>query len=81
MIFLMAIGIQVEQLVYMVMYRILLFAADANSIDRTSSTIPADKIRQQIDILHEENNMLKLKVEVLLNLVAESIAELSSSNN
>lgn len=32
-------------------------------------------------MLHEENNMLKLKVEVLLNLVGERLAELSTSQD
>lgn len=37
----------------------------------------AQKIRKQVEVLKEENNMLKLKVDVLLNLVAESVAELT----
>lgn len=37
------------------------------------------KIRKEIETLKDENNMLKLKVEILLNLVAESVAELNSS--
>lgn len=37
------------------------------------------KIRQDVEILQEENNMLKLKVEILLNLVAESIAEMPAA--
>jgi hypothetical protein len=44
-----------------------------------ASTGAAHKIGKQITVLQEENNMLKLKVDVLLTLVAESIAELSSS--
>ena len=34
------------------------------------------KVEKEIHVLKEENNMLRLKVEILLNLVAESIAEL-----
>lgn len=52
----------------------------AESIGATGSAAGANKIRKQVVDLQEENNMLKLKVEVLLNLVAESIAELSSSH-
>ncbi len=39
----------------------------------------AQKVRKQVEVLQEENNMLKLKIEVLLNLVAESLAELSAA--
>ena len=45
----------------------------------TASSSTANKTRKQVDILQEENNMLKLKVEVLLNLVAETIAEFSNT--
>jgi hypothetical protein len=54
------------------------YLAGAESLGGTISSSSAQKIRKQVDILQEENNMLKLKVEVLLNLVAESIAELST---
>jgi len=53
--------------------------AGAESLGGTTSSGAAQKVRKQVDVLQEENNMLKLKVEVLLNLVAESIAELSST--
>ncbi|CAF0904804.1 unnamed protein product [Didymodactylos carnosus] len=39
----------------------------------------AQKLKKQTELLQEENNMLKLKVEVLLDLVAESAAEISST--
>ena len=45
----------------------------------TGSSGAAKKIRKQVEVLQEENNMLKLKVDVLLTLVAESVAELSST--
>lgn len=51
----------------------------AESLGETTSSGAAQKIRKQVDILQEENNMLKLKVEVLLNLIAESVAELSTT--
>ncbi|UJR23742.1 hypothetical protein I4U23_026719 [Adineta vaga] len=35
----------------------------------------ADRIRKHIQILQEENNILKVKIEVLFNLITESIAE------
>ena len=53
------------------------YLAGAESLSGTTSSSNAQKIRKQIEILQEENNMLKLKIEVLLNLVAESIAEFS----
>ena len=51
--------------------------ASAESLSGTTSSNVAQKVRKQVEVLQEENNMLKLKVEVLLNLVAESVAELS----
>ncbi|CAF3244472.1 unnamed protein product [Rotaria socialis] len=51
--------------------------AGAESVGGIASSGAAHKVRKQVEILKEENNMLKLKVDVLLNLVAESIAELS----
>ncbi|CAF4234577.1 unnamed protein product [Rotaria sp. Silwood2] len=51
----------------------------AESLGGVASSGSAQKIRKQVGVLKEENNMLKLKVDVLLNLVAESVAELSSS--
>jgi hypothetical protein len=54
------------------------YLAGAESLGGTSSG-SAQKIRSQVEVLQEENNMLKLKVEVVLNLVAESIAEFSST--
>lgn len=54
--------------------------AGAESVGGTASSSAAQKVRKQVDVLQEENNMLKLKAEVLLNLVAESIAELSSTS-
>jgi hypothetical protein len=53
--------------------------AGAETLGGTISSGSTQIIRKQVEILQEENNMLKLKVEVLLNLVAESIAELSSA--
>ncbi|CAF0756589.1 unnamed protein product [Rotaria sp. Silwood1] len=53
--------------------------AGAESVGGTASSGSAQKIRKQVEVLKEENNMLKLKVDVLLNLVAESVAELSPS--
>lgn len=53
--------------------------AGAESIGGSVSSGTAQKVRRQVETLQEENNMLKLKVDVLLNLVAESVAELSSS--
>jgi hypothetical protein len=50
----------------------------AESLGGTASSGAAHKIRKEVHVLQEENNMLKLKVEVLLNLVAESVAELSA---
>ncbi|CAF2870535.1 unnamed protein product [Rotaria sp. Silwood2] len=50
---------------------------DAESLGETISSRSVEKIRKQIEILQEENNVLKLKVEMLLSLVAESIAEKS----
>ncbi|CAF0789959.1 unnamed protein product [Adineta steineri] len=52
--------------------------ANAEALGGISSNT-AQKVRKQVEVLQEENNMLKLKVEVLLNLVAESIAEISSN--
>ncbi|UJR25138.1 hypothetical protein I4U23_006497 [Adineta vaga] len=51
----------------------------AESLGGGASSASAQKLGKQVTILQEENNMLKLKVDVLLNLVAESIAELSST--
>lgn len=51
--------------------------AGAESLGGTVSSGAAQKIRKQVEMLEEENNMLKLKIEVLLNLVAESAAELN----
>ena len=48
----------------------------AESLAGTGSSSSARNLRKQVEVLHEENNVLKLKVEMLLNLVAESIAEL-----
>ena len=48
----------------------------AESLGGTASSSSARNLRQQVEVLHEENNMLKVKVDMLLNLVAESIAEL-----
>ncbi|CAF3449406.1 unnamed protein product [Rotaria sp. Silwood1] len=48
--------------------------ADVESLGEIISSSSTQKIRKQIDLLQEENNLLKLKVEVLLNLVTESIA-------
>jgi hypothetical protein len=50
----------------------------AESLGGIASSGAAQKIRKEVGILQEENNMLKLKVDILLNLVAESVAELSS---
>jgi len=55
------------------------YKAGAESIGGTGSSGSAKKIRKQVEVLQEENNMLKLKVDVLLTLVAESVAELSST--
>lgn len=52
--------------------------AGAESLGGSVSSGTAQKVRKQIEVLQEENNMLKLKADVLLNLVAESVAELSS---
>lgn len=48
----------------------------AESLGGSGSSSSAHNLRKQVEVLHEENNVLKLKVEMLLNLVAESIAEL-----
>ncbi|CAF1462753.1 unnamed protein product [Rotaria magnacalcarata] len=53
--------------------------AGAESLDEVKSISSAQTIRTQVAISNEENNMLKLKIEVLLNLVAESVAEFSSA--
>ncbi|CAF0772589.1 unnamed protein product, partial [Rotaria sordida] len=53
--------------------------AGAESLGGIASSASAQKIRKQVDVLKEENNMLKLKVDVLLNLVAEFVAELTPS--
>ncbi|CAF1146299.1 unnamed protein product [Adineta steineri] len=52
--------------------------AGAESVGGIASSGSAKKLGKDITVLQEENNMLKLKNEVLLNLVAESVAELSS---
>ncbi len=57
----------------------IIYLAGAESLGGTASSAAALKIRKQVELLQEENNMLKLKVEVLLNLVAESVAELSTA--
>jgi len=57
----------------------IFYLGGAESLGRMAPTGAAHKIGKQITVLQEENNMLKLKVDVLLTLVAESIAELSSS--
>ncbi len=57
----------------------IFYLVGAESLGGTASSGAAHKVRKQVEVLQEENNMLKLKVDVLLNLVAESIAELSSS--
>ncbi len=57
----------------------IFYLGGAESLGGMASTGAAHKIGKQITVLQEENNMLKLKVDVLLTLVAESIAELSSS--
>ena len=51
----------------------------AESLGGIVSSGSAQKIRKQVDVLQEENNMLKIKMEVLLNLIAESVAELSTA--
>lgn len=56
------------------------YEAGAESVAGTGSSGSAKKIRKHVEVLQEENNMLKLKVDVLLTLVAESIAELSSTH-
>jgi hypothetical protein len=74
----MVIGIQVELFDWYSFINNNIFRlAGAESLGGTASSGSAQKIRKQIEVLQEENNMLKLKVEVLLNLVAESISELS----
>lgn len=79
----MAIGIQVLEYRFfeVILFRscIFLCLAGAQSIGGVPSTHAAQNIRKQVEVLKEENNMLKLKVDILLNLVAESIAELSPS--
>jgi len=57
----------------------IFYLAGAESLGGTTSSGNAQKIRKQVEILQEENNMLKLKFEVLSNLVAESVAELASA--
>ena len=81
----MANGIPVEQLHFAIVsidenlgffsFRL----AGAESLGGTVSSGTAQKIRKEVETLEEENNMLKLKLEVLLNLVAESAAELSDA--
>ena len=58
---------------------ILFHLAGAESLGSGASSASAQRLNKQVTVLQEENNMLKLKVDVLLNLVAESIAELSST--
>jgi hypothetical protein len=53
----------------------LFYLGNAESLGRINTNSNAHKTGKQVEILQEENNMLKLKVEVLVNLVAESIAD------
>jgi hypothetical protein len=53
--------------------------AGAESVGGGASSGSAQRLGKQVTVLQEENNMLKLKVDVLLNLVAETIAELSTA--
>lgn len=55
--------------------------AGAESLGGTVSSVVAQKVRKQIETLEEENNLMKIKVEVLLNLVAESTAELTQTRH
>ena len=75
------IGIQVDQSSFSFdcFEENLLHLAGAESLGGTVSSVVAQKVRKQIETLEEENNMLKIKVEVLLNLVAESAAELTQA--
>lgn len=43
--------------------------------------ISSKKVQKQVEILQEENNLLKLKLEVLMNLIAESIADYLSTHS
>jgi hypothetical protein len=71
-------GRRISLLYFLFMNKKIFYLAGAESLGGTTSSGAAQKIRKQVEVLQEENNMLKLKVEVLLNLVAESIAELSA---
>jgi len=72
-------GIRISLLIFLFMNKNIFCLAGAESLGGTTSSGSGQKIRKQVEILQEENNMLKLKVEVLLNLVAESVAELSTA--
>ena len=76
----MVIGIQVLLFIRLSpINKNVIHLAGAESLGGTASSGAAQKIRKQVEVLQEENNMLKLKVEVLLNLIAESVAELSTA--
>ncbi|CAF0744324.1 unnamed protein product [Rotaria sordida] len=53
----------------------------AKSFGETILSSNVQKIRKQNELLQEENNLLKLKVEILLSRLAESIAEKSSTQH
>ena len=54
---------------------------EAETIGGSASAADARRVQNQITVLSEENNMLKLKVEVLMNLVAEYLADLPSARS
>ena len=83
MIFKMANGKQVSSNEFdLISFHFFVFILDeAETIGGPATANDARRIQNQINVLAEENNMLKLKVEILMNLVAESVAELPSGRS